>query len=58
MPTAKKSAADQPKAMLPIRIPVEMVERVDRLRGEYIPREAFIRDLLDKALKTLEGDDR
>jgi hypothetical protein len=37
----------------PIRIPLDMVHRVDVVRG-LIPRETFIRDLLDKALRNLE----
>ncbi|MGI8712387.1 MAG: hypothetical protein ACR2NR_04245 [Solirubrobacteraceae bacterium] len=38
---------------VPVRIPPEMVARIDRLRG-LVPREAYVRDLLDKALKTQE----
>ena len=34
---------------LPVRIPREMVERIDRLRG-LIPRERYVRHLLDRAL--------
>jgi hypothetical protein len=30
-----------------------MVDRIDALRG-LVPREAYVRDLLDKALKTAE----
>jgi hypothetical protein len=39
---------------LPVRIPPEMVARIDRLRDPLIPREAYIRDLLDKALAARE----
>jgi hypothetical protein len=39
---------------LPVRIPPEMVARIDRLRPELVPREAYVRDLLDKALKAEE----
>ena len=38
---------------VPVRIPPEMVDRIDALRG-LVPREAFVRDLLDKALKAAE----
>ncbi len=38
---------------VPVRIPPAMVERIDALRG-LVPREAYVRDLLDKALKALE----
>lgn len=41
-----------PKSV-PVRIPAEMVARLDLLRG-LIPREAYVRDLLDKALKAQE----
>jgi hypothetical protein len=44
-PTSKKP--------LPVRIPRELIERIDRLRG-LIPREAYIRDVLDRAIKTEE----
>jgi hypothetical protein len=39
---------------LPVRIPREMVARIDRLRDPLIPREAFVRRLLDKALAAEE----
>jgi hypothetical protein len=38
---------------VPVRIPPEMVDRIDALRG-LVPREAYVRDLLDKALKATE----
>jgi hypothetical protein len=38
---------------VPVRIPPPMVERIDALRG-LVPREAYVRDLLDKALKAQE----
>jgi hypothetical protein len=34
-----------------VRIPAEMIERIDKIRNPLIPREAYIRDPLDKALK-------
>ena len=37
----------------PVRIPADMVERIDTLRG-LVPREAYVRDLLDRALKAEE----
>ncbi len=43
-----------PAKPVPVRIPPEMVARIDRLRG-LIPREAYVRDLLDKALKAQES---
>jgi hypothetical protein len=38
---------------VPVRIPPEMVARIDSLRG-LVPREAYVRDLLDRALKSEE----
>ena len=38
---------------VPVRIPPEMVDRIDALRG-LVPREAYVRDLLDRALKAAE----
>ena len=43
----------KPKAV-PIRLPAEMVARVDKLRDPLVPREPFVRDLLDKALTARE----
>ncbi|WP_205697474.1 hypothetical protein [Conexibacter sp. SYSU D00693] len=53
MPTdpKQKPAGRTPSKL--VRIPVDMADRVDAVRG-LIPRETFIRDLLDKALRTLE----
>jgi hypothetical protein len=50
-----KPKPDKPDKPVPVRIPPEMVKRIDALRG-YLPREPFVRDLLDKALKTLEAE--
>ena len=38
---------------LPVRIPADIINRIDRLRG-LIPREAYVRDLLNRALKAEE----
>jgi len=42
-----------PEKPIPVRISPELVVRLDRLRG-LVPREAYVRDLLDKALKRQE----
>jgi hypothetical protein len=42
-----------PAKPVPVWIPPELVARIDRLRG-LVPRETFVRDLLDKALKRQE----
>lgn len=41
---------------LKTRVPAELVERIDKLRDPLIPREAYIRDLLDRALTALEAE--
>jgi hypothetical protein len=38
---------------LPVRIPADMVKRIDRLRG-LVPREAYVRHILDRALTSEE----
>ena len=45
--------ASRPKAV-PVRIPPDMVARIDALKGELVPREAYVRRLLEKALKAEE----
>ena len=42
-----------PAKPVPVRIPPEMVARIDDLRG-LVPRETYVRALLDKALKAEE----
>ena len=44
---------EPPSKPVPVRIPPELVVRIDRQRG-LVPREAYVRDLLDKALKRQE----
>ena len=44
---------EPPAKPVPVRIPPEMVVRIDRLRG-LVPRETYVRDLLEKALKRRE----
>jgi hypothetical protein len=39
---------------LPVRIPRELVERIDRLRGPLVPRETYVRYLLDRAVAAEE----
>lgn len=39
---------------LPVRITADQVARVDRLRGPLVPRERYIRWLLDRALAAEE----
>jgi hypothetical protein len=38
---------------LPIRIPRDLIERVDRLR-ELVPRETYVRHLLERAVAAQE----
>jgi hypothetical protein len=38
---------------VPVRIPPELVARIDRLRG-LVPREAYVRVVLDRAIRAEE----
>ena len=40
---------DSPTKPVPVRIPPELVARIDSLRG-LIPREAYVRHLLERAV--------
>jgi hypothetical protein len=39
---------------VPVRIPPAMVKRIDDLKGDLVPREAYVRHLLEKALSAEE----
>jgi hypothetical protein len=39
---------------VPVRIPPEMVARIDALKGPLVPRERYVRHLLERALKAEE----
>ena len=41
---------------LPIRISPDLLDRVDAIRPDQIPREPFIRYILDLGLKQLEDE--
>ena len=45
---------DEKAKSLPVRITAEQVERIDRLRGPLVPRERYVRWLLERALKAEE----
>lgn len=44
----------RPSKPVPVRIPAEMVARIDAVKDPLIPREAFVRALIEKALQPLE----
>lgn len=49
------SDKETPKAKsLPVRIPGDMVSRIDALKDPLIPREAFVRRLLEQAITAEE----
>jgi hypothetical protein len=48
MPNAKPAKA------VPVRITPELLVRIDKLRDPLIPREAYVRWLLDRALSAEE----
>ncbi len=57
MATTRKTTktGDKPKGV-PILLRPEMVARIDALRDPLVPRAAFVKDLIDKALKILEQE--
>jgi hypothetical protein len=44
----------KPTKPIPVRVPPELVARIDALKDPLVPREAFVRYLLDRALKLEE----
>jgi hypothetical protein len=48
------AATPKERKPVPVRIPGEMVARIDALKDPLAPREAYVRVLLDKALKAEE----
>jgi hypothetical protein len=36
--------------VVPVRLPPAMVARIDALKGDLVPREAYVRHLLNEAL--------
>jgi hypothetical protein len=41
---------------VPIRITPELIDRIDEIKPDMIPREPFVRHLLDMALTMLEEE--
>jgi hypothetical protein len=41
---------------LPVRISTEQIDRIDALRPDMIPREPFIRHVLDLGIEVLEDE--
>jgi len=39
----------KPDKPLPVRIPRDLIDRIDRLRG-LVPRETYVRDLLERVI--------
>jgi hypothetical protein len=54
--TKKKVAQPAPKQYTPIRLTADLVERVDAIRPDMIPREPFVRHVLDIGLQQLEEE--
>lgn len=44
------------KTYLPVRILPEQIERIDALRPDTIPREPFVRHVLDIGIEQLEEE--
>jgi len=41
---------------IPIRITPDLIDRIDAIRPDLIPREPFVRHILDLGLKQLEEE--
>jgi hypothetical protein len=54
MPTSKPI----PDKGVPILLPKPLVERIDAIKPELVPRATFVKDLLDKALRAQEEAQR
>jgi hypothetical protein len=53
----KPVVKDSPsKTYLPVRILPEQIERIDAIRPDMIPREPFVRHVLDIGLSQLEEE--
>lgn len=46
-----------PRKDLPVRITGDLLDRIDAVRPDMIPREPYIRHLLDEQLKLLEEEE-
>ena len=44
-------------AMLPVRISGDLLNRIDAIKPEHLPREPFIRYVLDIGIKTFEEEE-
>lgn len=44
------------RVALPVRITPELLDRIDAVRPDLIPREPFVRHLIDLALQELEEE--
>jgi len=53
---AKQPAPPPRPAFLPVRITAEQIDRIDSIRPDMIPREPFIRHVLDIGIETLENE--
>lgn len=49
--------APEPLPPVPVRITADLIERVDAVKPQMIPREPYIRHLLDEILKQYEDDE-
>jgi hypothetical protein len=54
---ATRRAKPKNKSMLPVRISVDLLDRIDAIKPEHLPREPFIRYVLDIGIKTFEEEE-
>lgn len=51
-----KAVPSKPRPPVPIRIPPDMVDRIDAVRDELIPREPYVRWLVELGLTQVEDE--
>lgn len=53
-PPAPKQQSQQ---FIPIRIPLDLIERIDAIKPDMIPREPYVRHLLDLIVTDMEEEE-
>jgi len=50
----KKPAAPPKPANIPVRIPIDLIDRIDAIKPKMVPREPFVRALLEDIVTEIE----
>ena len=52
----RKRVPPKPRPPVPIRVPPDLVDRIDATRDPLIPREPYVRWLIEVALEKIEAE--